>query len=87
MYIPQSYRIHSYTITYIRYVYITHSLSKNLSILFSQEWNGDDTFQCYQQPTEKTILNGELFKEKERVFLKKTLRPWQVKFFLFFPKG
>lgn len=44
------------------------------------EWSGDDTFQCYQQPTEKTILNGELFKEKERVFLKRTLRLHNVSF-------
>ena len=44
------------------------------------EWNGDDTFQCYQQPSEKALLNGELFKEKERVFLKKTLRLHNVSF-------
>eukprot|EP00435_Cladocopium_sp_Y103_P056649 s393_g19.t1 len=44
------------------------------------EWSQALDLKCYQQPTEKTILNGELFKEKERVFLKKTLRLHNVSF-------
>eukprot|EP00439_Symbiodinium_sp_Y106_P040265 s26_g4.t3 len=43
-------------------------------------WNGDDTFTSYEQPSESTVFKGELFKEKERVFLRRTLRRTQVSF-------
>ncbi|CAJ1392943.1 unnamed protein product [Effrenium voratum] len=43
-------------------------------------WNGDDTFGFYEQASESAILNGELFRENERLFLKQNLRLSSVSF-------
>eukprot|EP00913_Durusdinium_trenchii_P017410 g16367.t1 len=44
------------------------------------EFNGDETFTYFQRPAEDAIFNGELFKEKERQFLKRNMRLHNVSF-------